>query len=143
MRDLRDTLRNHINTGNFELAGILRKIDILWTEGSLTDDEREEYKALARDKAPMEKGYAAYEERFLRLEERIKALEEAHRAETGETAEPEEYPAWITPTGAHDAYYAGAKMTWTDGLRYVCTAPEGYAVAYGPDVLPGYWQKTE
>ena len=34
--------------------------------------------------------------------------------------ETEEYPAWVQPTGAHDAYNTGDKMTYTDGKRYIC-----------------------
>lgn len=65
-----------------------------------------------------------------------------------EGIEPEEptineYPTWKQPTGAHDAYYTGDKMTYTDGNKYECIAPEGYGVTYGPDVLLEMWKKVE
>lgn len=53
-----------------------------------------------------------------------------------------EYPEWSQPTDATNAYYTGDKMTYTDGKKYICTAPEGYAVTFGPDVLPEYWQEV-
>ncbi len=31
----------------------------------------------------------------------------------------DEYPEWVQPTGAHDAYNAGDKVTY-NGKRYVC-----------------------
>lgn len=34
-------------------------------------------------------------------------------------------------------------MTYTDGKKYVCVAPDGYGVTYGPDVLPGMWKVVE
>lgn len=42
----------------------------------------------------------------------------------------DEYPEWVQPTGAHDAYNIGDKVTY-NGQRYVCTAN---ANVYAPDV---------
>ena len=140
---MKSIIKNVINSRNFELSDILKKLDKLWLEGTVSDAEREELAELARGNANMEKGYAAQEERFRRIEERVKALEETINADSGQTESADEYPAWVQPTGAHDACYTGAKMTFTDGQRYICTAPEGYAVVYGPDVLPDMWEKVD
>lgn len=42
----------------------------------------------------------------------------------------EEYPEWVQPTGAHDAYNIGDKVTY-NGNRYVCTVNGN---VYAPDV---------
>ena len=42
----------------------------------------------------------------------------------------DEYPEWVQPTGAHDAYNIGDKVTY-NGQRYVCTSN---ANVYAPDV---------
>lgn len=42
----------------------------------------------------------------------------------------DEYPEWVQPTGAHDAYNKGDKVSY-NGKHYVCTAD---ANAYAPDV---------
>lgn len=42
----------------------------------------------------------------------------------------EEYPEWVQPTGAHDAYNKGDKVSY-NGKRYVSTAD---ANVYAPDV---------
>lgn len=140
---MKTIIRNVINSRNYELADMLRKLDKLWLEGGIDDAEREELAEMARGNVNMEKGYAAFEERMLRLEKRVTALEEFDNLQTDAPEQTEEYPAWVQPTGAHDAYYTGAKMTYTDGKKYTCTAPDGYAVAYGPDILPGMWQVEE
>ena len=141
-----------INDGEYNLADLLHRIDVLYARGRLTDEEHEELTAKARENADQAFVYPDVEDRVTELETwrldveaRLKKLEE----DTGEV-EPEpdpkpkdEYPAWHTPTGAHDAYYKDDKMTYTDGKKYVCIAPDGYGVTYGPDVLPGYWQKVE
>lgn len=139
-----------INDGEYNLADLLHRIDVLYARGRLTDEEHEELTAKARENADQAVVYPNVEARVTELETwrlvveaRLKKLEE----DTGEI-EPEpkpadEYPEWHTPTGAHDAYYRDDKMTYTDGNRYICIAPAGYGVTYGPDMLPGYWQKVE
>ncbi len=161
--------KNVIDSGRYELRDMLGKLDALWLQGNLSDSERAELVSLARANVTPEMGYAPISEQIAALNEKISALEERiaslealgapeERPDTsespGETPESpedtetpgspeaaEEYPAWKTPTGAHDAYYTGSKMTYTDGRRYECTAPDGYAVTYGPDVLPGMWSE--
>ena len=46
------------------------------------------------------------------------------------TVSLDEYPEWVQPTGAHDAYNIGDKVTY-NGQRYVCTSN---ANVYAPDV---------
>lgn len=141
-----------INDGEYNLVDLLHRIDVFYARGRLTDEEHEELTAKARENADQEVVYPNVEARVteletwrLTVEARLKKLEE----DTGEIEpdpEPDpsdEYPDWHTPTGAHDAYYTDDKMTYTDGNRYICVAPEGYGVTYGPDVLPDYWQKVE
>ena len=42
----------------------------------------------------------------------------------------DEYPEWVQPTGAHDAYNTGDRVSY-NGKRYVCTID---ANTYAPDV---------
>ena len=46
------------------------------------------------------------------------------------TVSIDEYPEWVQPTGAHDAYNIGDKVTY-NGQHYVCTSN---ANVYSPDV---------
>ena len=48
----------------------------------------------------------------------------------------DEYPEWVQPTGAHDAYNTGDKVSY-NGKRYVCTIDGN---AYAPDVYG--WEVT-
>ena len=50
------------------------------------------------------------------------------------TVSIDEYPEWVQPTGAHDAYNIGDKVTY-NGQHYVCTSN---ANVYAPDVYG--WQ---
>ena len=46
------------------------------------------------------------------------------------TVSLDEYPEWVQPTGAHDAYNTGDKVSY-NGKHYVCTVD---ANVYAPDV---------
>ena len=50
------------------------------------------------------------------------------------TVSLDEYPEWVQPTGAHDAYNIGDKVTY-NGQHYICTSN---ANVYAPDVYG--WQ---
>lgn len=50
------------------------------------------------------------------------------------TVSVDEYPEWVQPTGAHDAYNIGDKVTY-NGKKYVCKSDGN---VYAPDVYG--WQ---
>lgn len=146
-----EQVKTVIKGKRFELKDMLRKIDVLWMQGSLTDEQKEELVNLARNDADMSKGYASTEQRLEALEA-FRAEIEAWKKQieqsdempdAGGTEEDAEYPPWKQPTDATNAYYNGMKMTYTDNKKYECIAPEGYGVTYGPDVLPNMWKLVE
>ena len=135
-----EVTKNVIQSGSFELNDILAKIDTLWMQGSLTDTERLDLIQMARAKADPSNSYAPLQAQIDALAERVKVLEEAAKPADPE-APADEWPAYVQPTGAHDAYHNGDKVTY-NGKRYICTAPEGVAVVWSPDVYPAYWQEV-
>ena len=152
-------IKSVIESKRYELAEMLTKIDTFWVQGSITEEEHHELVALARKNALPENSYAGQQERIdalykeltetrkelEALKVRIKALESDGTTE-GETEDSteetmDEYPEYVAPTGAHDAYHAGDKVTY-NGVKYICIAPEGAAVVWNPDVMPSYWQEV-
>jgi len=92
-------IKDVIESGNYQLVDISNKINKLWLEYQLTDEERDELLELANkninidnEKPALEKRIVAVRDYAKTLEFRIKALEE------GQEIEPpvEEYQAWIT-----------------------------------------------
>lgn len=130
-----NAIKSVIASGRYELADLLGKIDKLWLQGGLTDADHEMLVKQARDHHDPAGGYASLEQQIRDLTARVEALERGNTPVV-----EDDYPAWKQPTHAGDAYYAGSKMTYIDGKRYNCIAPEGYAVVYGPDVLPNFWE---
>ena len=126
-----EVIKNVIQSGNYELSDILKKMDTLWLQGALSDAERMELISMARTEADPSHSYAPLQAQIDALAERVAALE-------GKTAPTEEYPAYVQPTGSHDAYHNGDKVSY-NGKRYLCVAPEGVGVVWSADVYPSYW----
>ena len=135
-----EVTKNVIQSGSFELTDILAKIDTLWLQGSLTDAERLDLINMARTKADPSHSFAPLQAQIDALAARVAALE--GKVEPADPETPaEEYPAYVQPTGSHDAYHTGDKVTF-NGVRYVCIAPEGVAVVWSPDTYPAYWEEV-
>lgn len=137
-----DVVLSVINTGIFELSDILVKIDTLWLKGDVDDDQRAALIDAAREKADPSSSYAPLQEQVNKLADDLAALASRVTALEGGGEElAEEYPAYVQPTGTHDAYHKGNKVTF-NGKRYTCVAPDGVAVVWDPDTYPDYWQEV-
>ena len=145
-----------IQSGRYALADILTKIDTLWVQGDLTDDERTELIALAQDNAKPENSYAPLQTQIDQAFAELKTLRETVEANAqglaslktaveslgGTVTEPtpdpaEEWPAYVQPTGAHDAYKTGDKITF-DGTHYICKMD---GCVWSPADYPAGWEK--
>ena len=132
-----------IQTGSFDLNDLSARLDTAFSMGKIDSAGYTELLALARSSAQPEHSFAPVHARLDKafalidaLAQRVAALEGAGGSVGGNA---DEWPEYEQKTGAHDAYYAGAKITFK-GTRYICTAPEGIPCVWGPDVMPGYWQ---
>ena len=133
-------ISNVIKSGNYELNDMLRKIDTIWVQGSLTDEERGELVELAQSNADPARSYAPLQEQINQAVDRIKALAgRMAKLEAGEEPEPEEWPEWVQPTGAHDAYGMGDKVTY-NGKHYVSKIAGN---VWSPDAYPQGWEEVE
>ncbi len=145
-----DIIKNVIASGSYELTDILKKIDTIWLQGALTDEQRTELIDLARTSADPENSYAPLQKQintlYANMTEMGKTIlsltDKVSKLDGGSVTPPEteEYPAWVQPTGAHDAYKTGDKMTYTDGKRYVCQMDN---CVWGPDTYPAGWKLAE
>ena len=124
-----------IESKNYELSGMLKKIDILWVQGFIDEDARTMLYEKARNNANTQNSIDIFA-KLVDLERRIEALElrDAEIVEE-ETPNYEEYKAgkW---------YYAGNKISF-EGKNYVCIAPEGATCVWNPSEYPVYWEELE
>ena len=123
-----DIIRLVIETGNYSLVELLKKIDTVWIQGDLTDDQRMGLITLARENADYTSEIDLIE-KVHDLEKRVKALEE-----NDSTGDSEQYPEY-TPG---KWYYNGDKITFKQKL-YKCFAPDGQVCTWNPEEYPVYW----
>lgn len=135
-------ISNVIKSENYELNDMLRKIDTIWVQGSLTDEERGELVELAQSNADPARSYAPLQEQINQAFDQIKALDtriKALEAGGSEPTDPEpedEWPEWVQPTGAHNAYSNGGKITY-NGKHYISTMDGN---VWSPDAYPAGWE---
>lgn len=134
-----EIIKSTIENKNYDLIGILEKIEKRCFEGQLTEEQRDELVALARANADYSKSIDLFkkleelERRMTELKKRIKVLEEtiAGKQPTEEVYEPFVEGKW---------YYNGDKCS-QDGKNYTCTAPEGVVCVWSPKDYPAYWKE--
>lgn len=118
--------------GGFDLAAMLERIDLYNVEAKITDEERESLHALARQHARPQYNYDA------EIEALWAAIRELQQGQQGGGTTPsEEWPEFVQPTGAHDAYHAGDKVTF-NGKHYVCKLA---SCDWSPAVYPDAWKE--
>lgn len=134
-------IKDVIEKGDFELIDMLAKINKLWVESSLTEEERDELVSLARTNANPDNSYAENTEQIANLWEYCQQLDiRLSQLENGQgTTEPEEWPEYIQPTGAHDAYKIDNRVMF-QGKKYICKMD---GCVWDPLTYPDAWKLAE
>ena len=149
--------KNVIETSDFDLRDILNKIEESYIKSSISKEEQEELEEMARKHAKPENSYASLQSQIDDLAQKIKelqvtinanaqgmsAIKEAVEQLGGVVTPPaeqptEEYPEYKQPTGAHDAYKIGDKITF-EGNKYVCQMDN---CVWSPTEYPTGWKKV-
>ena len=128
-------IKKVIDAKRFELSDILKKIDTVWVQGSITDEQKSRLVQLAREGANVQDSIdvmAKLEE----LDRRVAALENGKSPIEDEGA----YAVEEFVVGKY--YYAGNKVSF-GGKNYICIAPEGVVCVWSPSDYPAYWQIEE
>lgn len=133
-----NVFKNVIENRNFELKGIIKKIDTLWAQSSITDDERAELISLAQSKANIQQSIDVMQ-KLEELDKRMKVVEEMLANNDNNSDDTEvvyadyEVGKW---------YYNGNIVKFEDVL-YKCVAPDGVVCVWSPTEYPAYWEVTE
>ena len=126
-------IENVIDSKNYELSDMIKKIDTLWLQGSITDEVRTRLSDKARVNANIQNSLNL----ILKVEEldrRVKALEE-----TKQSTDLEETTYSDFVVGKW--YYTGDTITF-EGKNYECIAPENVACVWSPADYPTYWEEV-
>lgn len=137
-----EIIKTVIESKRYELADMLEKIDTMWLQNEITEEQKIELVDLARENAKPENSYSDLQKQIEQAFSEIAALKVRADKLDGTEPDPEEYPEYVQPTGAHDAYHKDDKVTYKD-KKYICIAPEDVAVVWDPETYPAYWQIVE
>lgn len=127
-------IKDVIDTKGFKLEEMLYKINKMYIEARISESEKAELDNLARGNAKAENSFDI-QKQIDELRLRIEALE--NKEETTEN-DLEEYPIFKQPTGAHDVYNTGDKVTFND-KKYICIMDN---CAWSPDTYPAGWEEV-
>lgn len=125
-----DVIKNVIESGRYELNDMLKKIDTIWIQGDITEEQKKELVMVAQANADPSQSNAPLQEQIEEISKKQIALEETVRAlsatvqiiketvESGGTVVPEpepqpqeEYPAWEPYNGIPPVkYQVGSKV---------------------------------
>ena len=123
--------KNVILSKDFKLEDLLNKIDTIWLQSKITEEEKSELIDMARENALAENSYKPLQEQIDKAFEMISELKETvetnaigltalkdaveklgGKVEIPQAPVEEEYPPFVKPEGAHDCYNEGSKMTF-------------------------------
>ena len=128
-----------INSKVYELNDILKKIDTIWLQGKISDEEKNSLIAKAQENADGEQSYLPLQEQIDKLFTIIDSISNRVTILEGEkVAIAEEYPEFVQPSGKHDAYNKGDKITY-NGKKYECVKNN---VMWSLDVNPKCWKEV-
>ena len=131
-------IKTVITSGNFELTDIIRKIDTVWLEGKITDEEKAELVEMAQGKANPQHSMDLVA-KVVELEKTVKSILAQISSDTdGEEVTEETYPPFVE----NKWYYNGDKCS-ENGSNYTCIAPDGVACVWSPSAYPPYWKLEE
>lgn len=125
-------IKDVLTKGDFELVDMLNKINVMWLQSKITEEQKEELTELARENTNVSSEVDIVA-KLQELDERVKALESQET-----TPQPEEYPKYVEGKW----YYKDDKITF-NGKKYVCIAPQGQVCTWSPEGYPTYWQLVE
>lgn len=139
------TFQTIINAGGYDLTDLTQRIKTLYALGDLTEEEMKQLLEQAQANAKPDDSYAPLNERVTAIEklqheveERLDKLESSSSTDPGEPEEPaDEWPEYKQPTGAHDAYHVGDKITY-NGKHYTCLMD---GCVWTPDTYPQGWRE--
>ena len=128
-------IKTVIESKDYVLEDILYKIDKMYIQGRITEAEKTELDNLARQNAKAENSYNI-QRQLDNIFARLEILENKDKpTEPGET---EEYAEYKQPTGAHDAYKVGDKITYKD-KKYICKLDN---CVWSPETYPQGWEQV-
>ena len=144
-----------ITSKRYELRDMLAKIDTIWVQGDLTDEQRGELVELAQTNADPAQGYAPLQEQLNQTLDRVTALEttaadlgrRVAALEAGEdpepAPEPEEWPEWYQWNGIGKCPWQDGSKCTHNGVKYISHVNDNIWEPGATGVYDNIWEAVE
>lgn len=135
-----EIIKRVIASGQYDLTDMISKIDSIWIQGKLTNEQHDELIDLARGEADAIQSVDIMQ-KIADLDARVRALE-AKDAETIDPGNPDDsnVDEAVIPEFAEGKWYYKHDAVKFNGSVYICIAPEGQACVWSPEAYPTFWQ---
>lgn len=133
-----EVVMNVIKSKNYELTDMLKKIDTLWLQGSITEEQRLILISEAQNNANVENSIDMLNKLY-ELDRRVKLLEERFATDkpTDDNTQNPTYPSYES-----GKWYVNGDIVEFEGQNYKCIAPEGQVCTWSPSEYPAYWEEV-
>ena len=149
-----EIIKNVIESGNYELSDMLKKIDTVWIQGDITDEQRHELMELAQGRANPEKSYAPLQKQidvlFEKDSQKEKILDDVLKRltvlEGGEVSPEEpvdEYPEWYPWNGVGPIPWQLESKCTHNGIKYISGVPNNIWEPGAVGVYDNIWSVVE
>lgn len=156
-----DIIKSVIQSGRFELKDMMKKIDTIWIQGDITEEQKAELVTLAQEKANPENSFAPLQDQIneafkeieklaITVSENIKGMSAIKEAveKLGGTISPtepepeEEYPEWYEWNGIGLCpWQTGSKCTH-NGEKYISKVDNNIWEPGAIGVYDNIWEKV-
>jgi hypothetical protein len=136
-----EVILNVIKSKRYELADMLTKIDTLWVQGSINEEQRNSLISDAQNNAMVENSIDVLKSLYelnRRVAEVEKQLAEL-KTETDNDIHEEETETPTYPPYVVGKWYQNGDIVDFDGQIKKCIAPIGTVCVWSPTEYPAYW----
>lgn len=149
-----DTIVSVIESGHYELADMLNKIDTLWVQGDLDDEQRNYLVTRANENASVDAQYKPLQEQMNKAFEqiaeltiRVAKLENAGSGEDPDPEDPEpsedEYPEWYAWNGVGNIPWQSGSKCSHNGKKWLSQVDNNIWEPGGAGVHETIWSMVK
>lgn len=139
---MNDIIKNVIKSKRYDLGELLTKIDTLWVQGSITEEQRLQLISDAQNNAMVENSIDVLKSLYdlnRRVTEVEKQLAELKEEENSDTPNEEETEDVTYPEYKVGKLYQNGEIVSFEGENYKCIAPIETICVWSPAEFPAYW----